>query len=59
VIEECRLVEVVNRRLFEKPSDCRGLLPEELKASFTARDLAEAAGISSIQLSNPHLKKII
>ena len=43
-LEERRLLEVVNQRLFEEPSDWLALLPERLK-SFTARDLAEAIEI--------------
>jgi hypothetical protein len=46
VIEERRLLGVVNQRLFEEPADWRGLLPESLGESFTTRDLAEAMGIS-------------
>ena len=45
VIEECRLLEVVDQRLFEEPADWRKLLPEKLAESFTTRDLAEAMGI--------------
>lgn len=41
VIEERRLVEVVDRRSFEKPDDWLALLPDGLE-SFTAGDLAEA-----------------
>jgi hypothetical protein len=44
VTEERRLLEVVDRRLFEEPADWRALVPEEL-VSFTAKDLAEAIGI--------------
>jgi len=44
VIEERRLLEVVDQRLFEEPADWRALLPEGL-GSFTTRDLAEAIGI--------------
>ena len=44
--EERRLVEVVDRRLFEGPSDLRALLPEALNESFTSEDLARAVGIS-------------
>ncbi len=43
-IEERRLLEVVDRRLFEKPSDWLVFLPEGLE-SFTARDLAEGMDI--------------
>lgn len=45
VIEERRLLEVVERRLFEQPADWRALLPEKLEEPFTTRDLAKAAGI--------------
>jgi hypothetical protein len=44
VIEERRLLEVVERRLFEEPADWRVFVPDELE-SFTTRDLAEAIGI--------------
>lgn len=44
VIEERRLLEVVDQRLFEDPADWRALLPEGL-GSFTTSDLAEAMGI--------------
>lgn len=43
-IEERRLLEVVERRLFDEPADWLALLPEKL-ARFTARDLAQATGI--------------
>ncbi len=43
-IEERRLLEVVDRRIFETPADWLALLPEQL-ASFTAEDLAEMIGI--------------
>jgi hypothetical protein len=43
-IEERRLLEVVDRRLFEEPADWLALLPERLE-SFTAGDLAEATGM--------------
>ena len=43
-IEERRLLEVVDRRLFEKPSDWLAFLPEGLE-SFTTRDLAEGMDI--------------
>jgi hypothetical protein len=46
VIEERRLLGVVNQRLFEEPADWRALLPESLGESFTTRDLAQAMGIS-------------
>ena len=44
VIEERRLVEVVDQRLFRELSDWKSFLPEGL-GSFTARDLAEAIEI--------------
>ncbi len=44
VIEERRLVKVVDQRLFEELSDWNSFLPEGLE-SFTARDLAEAIAI--------------
>jgi len=44
VIEERRLLEVVDRRLFEEPADWRAFVPEALE-SFTARDLAEAISV--------------
>lgn len=44
-IEERRLLEVVDRQLFEEPADWRGLLPERLADPFTTKDLAEAVGI--------------
>ena len=44
VIEERRLLEVIDQRLFEEPADWREFVPEELE-SFTVRDLAETMGI--------------
>ena len=44
-IEERRLLEVVDRRLFEEPADWRALVPEELGDSFTTRELAEVIAI--------------
>ena len=44
-IEERRLLEVVDQRLFEEPADWQALLPESLGESFTARDLAETMGL--------------
>ncbi len=44
VIEERRLLEVVDQRLFEEPADWLAFLPEGLE-SFTTRDLAEAIDI--------------
>jgi len=46
VIEERRLLGVVDQRLFEEPADWRALLPDRLGESFTTSDLAEALGIS-------------
>ena len=43
-IEERRLLEVVDQRLFKEPTDWLRFLPESLE-SFTARDLAEAIDI--------------
>jgi hypothetical protein len=45
-IDERRLLEVVDRKLFEGPSDLKALLPHELAEPFTSSDLSEAAGIS-------------
>jgi len=50
VIQERRLLEVVDQKLFEKPMDWRELLPEKLGESFTTRDLADTIDIR-IQLS--------
>ena len=44
VIEERRLVEVEDQRLFEEPADWRALVPEKLGGSFTTRELAETMG---------------
>jgi hypothetical protein len=44
VIEERRLLEVVDQRLFEESEDWLAFLPEGLE-SFTAKDLAEAIDI--------------
>jgi len=44
VIEERRLLGVVEQRLYEEPADWRAFLPKDL-GTFTARDLAEAIGI--------------
>ncbi len=45
-IEERRLLEVVDQRLFEKRADWQALLPEQLREPFTTKDLAETTGIS-------------
>jgi hypothetical protein len=50
VTEEHRLLEVVERHLFENQPDWRALLPDELSDPFTTRDLAEALDIRT-QLS--------
>ena len=44
VVAERRLLEVVDRRVFDKPADWLGLLPEGLEP-FTAKDLVDALGI--------------
>lgn len=43
--DERRLLEVVDRKVFDGPADWRGLLPDGLGTTFTTADLAEAAGI--------------
>ena len=45
-IEERRLLEVTDRKLFQNPADWRDLLPKKLGTSFTTGDLAETSGIS-------------
>ncbi len=47
--EERRLLEVVERRLYEAPEDWRSFVPEGLE-TFTARDLADATSVR-IQLA--------
>ena len=42
VTEERRLLEVMERRLFETPADVRALIPVGLKEPFTTKDLAGA-----------------
>jgi predicted transcriptional regulator len=42
VTEERRLLEVVQRKLFETPADLSALLPLEMKEPFTTKDLAKA-----------------
>lgn len=42
VTEERQLLKVVQRRLFETPTDIRALLPMGLRAPFTTKDLADA-----------------
>jgi len=44
VTEERRLLEVVERRVFEAPANWLALLPERTEP-FTSRDLAEAIGV--------------
>ena len=50
VIEERRLLRVVDRRLFWKAGDVQALLPEKIGESFTTRDLVDAMGVR-IQLA--------
>ena len=45
VIEERRLLEVVDQKVFEQPADWQVLLPAKLEGDFTTNDLAEAIGI--------------
>jgi len=45
VVEERRLLEVVDQVLFEEPADWRAMLPEQLGEPFTTKDLAETIGI--------------
>jgi hypothetical protein len=45
ITEERRLLEVVNRRLFEEPVDLQALLPVKAEDMFTISDLAQAVGI--------------
>ncbi len=45
VVEERRLLEVVDQRLFEEPADWQTILPEQLGEPFTTKDLAETMGI--------------
>lgn len=45
VVEERRLLEVVDRRLFKEPADWQAFLPGQLVAPFTTKDLAETTGI--------------
>ena len=44
VTEERRLLEVVQRRLFETPADIGALLPMGLREPFATKDLADAIG---------------
>jgi hypothetical protein len=46
-IEERRLLEVVDRRVFEEAADLKAHIPETAGESFTAKDLAEATDIST------------
>ncbi len=50
VIEERRLLRVVDRRLFGKAGDVQALLPAKIGESFTTRDLVDAMGVR-IQLA--------
>lgn len=43
--EERRLLEVVDRRVFNQPADWRDLLPQSLGGTFTTHDLAESLHI--------------
>jgi hypothetical protein len=44
-IVDRRLIEVVDRRLYEKPSDFLQFIPIELDKPFTNTDLIESLGI--------------
>jgi hypothetical protein len=44
VTEDRRLVEVVERRVFNTPEELATLLPSTLAEAFTARELANAMG---------------
>ena len=44
-IEERRLLEVLDRKLFERPEDWQDLIPEDIGESFTAKELAKTTGI--------------
>jgi hypothetical protein len=44
VIQERRLLDVVERRLFETPDDLAALIPSDLAEPWTTADLAEAIG---------------
>jgi hypothetical protein len=44
-VEERRLLDVIDRRLFSRPSDLLDLLPDQLPAHFTTKDLADISGI--------------
>lgn len=52
-IEERRLLEVVDRKLFAKPADWRRLLPETLAQPFSVKDLAAVNN-----LGNPLAQKM-
>jgi hypothetical protein len=45
VVHERRLLDVVERRLFESPQDLAALLPSGLVEPWTTADLAKAAGL--------------
>jgi len=42
VTDERRLLDVVDRHLFERPEDALAVLPDTLPEPFTTADLAEA-----------------
>jgi hypothetical protein len=50
--EERRLLEVVDRRLFETPEDWRALLPDKLCDPFTTKDVEAALGITRALAQN-------
>jgi hypothetical protein len=45
-IVDRKLIEIVDRRLYEKPSDFLHFIPESLEKPFTNSDLVESLGIS-------------
>ena len=45
VIEERRLLDVVERRVFQTPDDLAALVPQDIDNPFTTADLADALGI--------------
>lgn len=44
-LQERRLLEIVERRLYQAPDDWRSLVPDTISAEFTTGDLAGAMGI--------------
>lgn len=44
VVEERRLLEVLDRRVIDSPAALMSLLPDDLPAAFTTADVAEAMG---------------